>query len=409
VEARERIPVLDGLRALAILLVFQFHVVQVTRHLMPPDDRAGVDELMFRLFLNGYAGVDLFFVLSGFLITGILVDAKSGSSYFRAFYGRRVLRIFPLYYAFILYLLLLPSWRSLDGFLGGFAGMREHQWWFWLYLQNIPVSLPEPTGLEGFPGVHLWSLAIEEQFYLVWPAVVLVCSRAWLMRVCVAAIVGALVFRIMASLDTSSSWAYELTPYYFTPARLDALAIGALVACLVRNAPLQQRLKPAAWPILLGSLGVLVGLGAWYGQLSPFELGVHTAGFSALALFFGAGLWLLVTSSDKTWVHGFLSGETLRAIGKYSYAMYLFHPIVLAELGNRVSEQGVFPRVGGAFAGPLLLYDLVALAMTFGLAWLSWQLVESPALQLKRFFPYHGGSARRTDQPPGPDAVNTEP
>jgi peptidoglycan/LPS O-acetylase OafA/YrhL len=388
-QARAYIPGLDGLRALAILLVFQFHVVVVTVYLTPLDKRSPFDEFLFKLFGNGYIGVDLFFVISGFLITSILLDAKSSTSYLRSFYARRVLRIFPVYYAFVLYLVLLPSWRDMDGYFEKFESVPDHQWWFWLYMSNIPQSLPDTAvGGPGFPSTHLWSLAIEEQFYIVWPLVVLACSRRWLLRVCVAAVGGALVFRVVASLDIASSWASPLTPYFFTPARLDPLAIGALIACVDLDGVARVRTRRYAPFVCAGSLLVLCGLGIWHQGLPPDEPWVHRVGFSALALLFGSCIVLLVMAPRETALHKLMSGATLRSIGKYSYAMYLFHPIVLAELGNRVSEAGYFPRIAGGFAASLLVYDFIALSMTFGLAWISWQVLEGPILRLKRRFPY---------------------
>ena len=166
--ARRHIPVLDGLRGLAVVLVLLFHLDRLSGAAWP-------DRVLARLFGAGWVGVDLFFVLSGFLITGILVDTAAQRNFFRNFYARRALRIFPLYYAllvvgFAVYPTFAPAihadrdWRL---FLDG-------QWWFWSYLANIRLAA---VGGAPMNFGHLWSVAIEEQFYLVWPLLLLLAWR----------------------------------------------------------------------------------------------------------------------------------------------------------------------------------------------------------------------------------------
>ena len=160
-ESAGRLPQLDGIRGIAILLVI-FHNETVKYPFLYLD----------RIFANGWMGVDLFFVLSGLLITGILLDTRQSAGYFKNFYARRCLRTWPLYYASLLLMfgiipLLLPA-------QGKIVFERSSPWWaFPLYLQNFLIPAPEKaTGLLGVT----WSLAIEEQFYLVWPLMVRFCS-----------------------------------------------------------------------------------------------------------------------------------------------------------------------------------------------------------------------------------------
>src|SRR4051812_42732359 len=216
----KHIPALDGLRGLAIILVLLFHFT-------PEGIGATSAEKVLRSVASlGWCGVDLFFVLSGFLITGILYDAKGSPHFFRDFYMRRVLRIFPLYYGvlflvFIVVPLLHPLTRASD------QQFIHNQHWLWLYMANIPQALTNAWPLKtGWVNLnHFWSLAIEEHFYLIWPALVFLLQRRTLMRICTACIITALILRCLTYFLWNDTAAYVLTP-----CRMDELAMGALVA-----------------------------------------------------------------------------------------------------------------------------------------------------------------------------------
>ena len=184
-----------------------------------------VDSAFRGVAATGWAGVDLFFVLSGFLITGILLDTKGAPRFFRTFYARRFLRIFPLYYGF----LAIAFWVAplLDPSLG--VVPLSAQGWYWAYLSNVQLALAGAWQKPVWIG-HFWSLAIEEQFYLVWPFLVYATSAKNLVRVCIALIVAALLTRV-ALVATGHGFA----TYVLTPCRTDALATGALIAALMRT------------------------------------------------------------------------------------------------------------------------------------------------------------------------------
>jgi peptidoglycan/LPS O-acetylase OafA/YrhL len=206
---RKHIPQLDGMRGLAILLVLFAHsAIAFTR--VPA----------FRWIENyGNLGVQLFFVLSGFLITRILLDTKDTPHFFRNFFVRRALRIYPLYYVLL-------------GFVVFSGLVHQHgvRWWpYILYLSNIIYG----AGTEPSPLGPVWSLAVEEQFYLVWPFVVSVVSRRGLERLCVAMIVGAVGLRLTGVMQ-----------FHNTLVQLDALAAGALVACRFNEI---ASWRPYAW------------------------------------------------------------------------------------------------------------------------------------------------------------------
>src|SRR5262249_33425960 len=201
----------DGLRGIAILLVLLRHVGEDL-----PGRRLG--GLVDAALNAGWLGVDVFFVLSGFLITGILLDARGDEAqptpgYFRRFYARRALRIFPIYYLFLV--ITRPS------------GM----WWYVSYASNVLIARHGwPDGL--LETGHPWSLAVEEQFYLVWPAIIAWTPRRWLAGLCVAVIGAAIAMRVLLIHQGAA-----LAAYVLTPARADTLAIGATLAIALRSGP----------------------------------------------------------------------------------------------------------------------------------------------------------------------------
>ncbi|HVD60449.1 MAG TPA: acyltransferase, partial [Gemmatimonadaceae bacterium] len=190
---RGHILALDGLRGIAILLVVACHFVS-NLHIAA----TGWARPFVIVAHAGWAGVDLFFVLSGFLITGILLDARGSGSYFKAFYARRVLRILPAYYGFLLVaFVILPALHLGAG--DNYMLARQHQGWYWLHLTNVMMSLGA-AGRGPYPGTLFWSLAVEEQFYLLWPAIVALCSVRSLRRVCIAGIFACAILRILGVL-----------------------------------------------------------------------------------------------------------------------------------------------------------------------------------------------------------------
>src|SRR5262249_9367310 len=312
---RNHIPGLDGVRGLAILVVLIHNV----GYFEEPTDSLAIK--IIRLAIGGgWIGVQLFFVLSGFLITSILLDTKRDAHYFRSFYVRRVLRIFPLYYlTLIVAFLALP--RLMD--LGAWTEeARRVQIWHWSYLTNWFGSVP---GLN-----HFWSLAVEEQFYLVWPFVVFFLSTDRLIRTCGILVVSALLFRIlMVVCHAPVSWTYT-----FTIARWDTLGCGAAVAVAMRDPSWRERL--VRW-LRLGAIpiaGVLLLIAVadhgllWWTPLS------QTAEYTALALLFGFLILAVVDPSKSTdRLRRVVESRWLRFFGKYSYGIYVLH-VPIHQLGQ---------------------------------------------------------------------------
>jgi peptidoglycan/LPS O-acetylase OafA/YrhL len=365
-----RIPALDGIRGFAILLVMLLHFADRSQAI------GFVNRVYTQLTGVGWIGVDLFFVLSGYLITGLLLDSRKSAGYFKNFYARRTLRIFPLYYAcLVVWIVFAPLLDPSSAVRKeALTVMSQDQLWYWTYLSNWKMGLENqwpPMGISVY-----WSLAIEEQFYLVWPAVVLLSGTRGLRWVCVTIIVAAFSIRTMQV----AAGASPLLVYVGTFSRMDGLAAGALVSIFLRD-PIErewsQRFAP--WLLMLG-VALLAGIWIWIGMFSEYHPLMQTVGFTALVLTFGSLIVEAVTPESRVGV--VFRARALRFFGKYSYAMYLFHETLTLEIVPRLPQQWILPGEMGAQITRLV----VSMSATITLAWLSWHLVEKRFLALKPRF-----------------------
>jgi peptidoglycan/LPS O-acetylase OafA/YrhL len=337
-----RIPQLDAIRGIAILVVM-FH-----------NERDAFPSLHLRtIFASGWMGVDLFFVLSGFLITGILLDAKGSDGFFRNFYARRCLRIWPLYYVLLAFMFVaVPLLRPAEAHL-----VFEHSspWWAYpLYLQNFLV--PDSLNASGALAVT-WSLAIEEQFYLVWPLLVRMLSARRLRLACLAIIVLSPFLRLYLA-------AQHVDLYTNLFCRLDGLMAGAFFAALVREPRFEPgRYVNAAWAALVVALPLALATDGRGMQWIVYSLSVVAS----------AGLVYLALFSSARWLQRALANRALVYTGTISYGLYLVHriPFVVSK--------------GREFQHPALTF-FALLAIAYLLATASWYLLERPFLKLKRFF-----------------------
>jgi peptidoglycan/LPS O-acetylase OafA/YrhL len=392
-QLRGHLPALDGLRGLAIAMVMICHFV-------PPHDlptsRAG--RLFQFVAQQGWCGVDLFFVLSGFLITGILLDSKGTAHFFRNFYARRTLRIFPLYYFVlaVIFLVVPLIWRGAFA-SPALAAIRHRQGWLWTYGTNIAMSrhgefdqLFHADWLNFNP---FWSLAVEEHFYLVWPAIVFLCSQKGLKRICYGCFAGSFLLRGALALLGSQEWT---TAYVLTPCRVDVLAAGGLLAVWMREGPASAAriLSRAKWFALV--LGITCALSIWK---SPEREGLFgmTVGYGAVGAFFAA-LLLAVVGAPATGPLGWCFHRgLLRAMGKYSYGLYVYH-VLLGSTFDRLFGREIlkefFARrlhLGGASYGlSVVVFIALASVAAFAVAWTSWHLFEKRFLKLKKYFEYRG-------------------
>ncbi len=291
-NGRLYLPALDGVRAIAAIMVMLFHYGSGSPH-------AAILHL-------GQTGVDLFFVLSGFLITFILLQAKRGDwGEIKRFYIRRTLRIFPLYYGYLLLSCLLAGAVS---------------FWYWVYLQNIVIAIGPALHVElGYGPGHFWSLAVEEQFYLFWPFVILFWPRRTLTSVMWGAVAFALLLRI--SLAHTG-----IGLFFFTLTRIDSLAAGGLLAFYYSQGVLQRR-RAVLCGIGLAGL-VSLAFAKHYGHATG-TVWAEVIQYSSAAAFYSAVIGLLVVTKNSI-LHRALQIRPMREIGKVSYGLYVYHPVVFA-------------------------------------------------------------------------------
>jgi peptidoglycan/LPS O-acetylase OafA/YrhL len=361
---QDRIPALDGLRGLAVIVVI------LSRYQIYPLAPDGwFERLWVGLVSLGYAGVDLFFVLSGFLITSILIRHRDSERRFSSFYARRALRILPLYYAlcFIVMVVMPAIGRGPEG------GEPIYNI---LFLQNFKGLLDSPQ--HAFLG-PTWSLAIEEQFYLIWPFLIWMLGPARAFYVIVAAVAATVLCR--AGLYLNGFPVEKI--YLWSITRLDGIGLGSILAIAWAERDRYARVLQFLRRQLTASATALMAI-VVISALMPhasflaFEPGMMLVGFLLVAL---VCTGMVLAALENPSFAAKFSAAPLRSCGRYSYAMYLIHTPVLITLGEVVRSR------------PLNI--ALSLIATYVLAALSWHLFESRILSLGRFFAY--------DRPKGAD------
>lgn len=388
-------PALDGLRGVAFLSVFVAHFYTMIAPESP-------------FFWGGWLGVDLFFVLSGFLITGILFDSLEGPRYFRNFYIRRALRIFPLYYTPWIFFLVLTPWL--------------HPLWTRFNIANVfyygnlmdfsAAHHPElspggfmfffPAGhLTGFNTGALWSLCLEEQFYLVWPLMIfLVRDRRRIMAVCVAGILGSLALDTTLTFWALRSHVDRIFLYNATYAHASPMLFGAWLALWRRGGSGIKPVAPAVYlTVILVPACVLFGSIALFVRpndlVSPV---ITTYGYTCSGLM-GTGI-VLAAIQQEGLLKRLFSLRWLASIGTISYGLYIIHGFLMGAFRHHLD---LFQR-----HGLTLLFPIAALAVTFLLATLSYRFLELPFLRLKdRFAPTRPVSVTGRD-PSAPGRTETD-
>lgn len=359
---RGHIPALDGVRGIAVLMV-------LLSHFLLKDFWA--DEKCYTLAQAGWLGVDLFFVLSGFLITGILLGSKQSENYWSSFYKRRVLRIFPLYYFVVLvtWLTVIFIEKAPDRLQG-----YDSFVWFFTFTPNIAVSLKNEWLYHShiFNLNHLWSLAVEEQFYLVWPFIVRFVPLRWLILLCAGLIVVATPLRFWV--DDWAGEQFSKASYSLPFTRMDGLAAGSFLAVFFRL-DLHSFIPFDKW------LARIVLCWTSWEIFGIFLHGTEHRLWTLSALFFASLLYLSLNQNPRALVRRVCENGFLRHMGAYSYGLYVFHwmPQYAWEgwFAKPLLASGLHPAVGQT------VYILLAFAGTYLLARLSWFLIEKPFSKLK--------------------------
>ncbi len=370
---QSRYGALNGLRGVALLMVFVNHF--------------GPFVVPETYVVQLWTGVSLFFVLSGFLITGILVDAKGSKRYFRDFYIRRSLRIFPLYYGFFI--------------LAGVCILLFHLkhdpyfWWYFPYVANFAMIHPtqhNPTVflVFGHPIAlgALWTLCVEEQFYLIWPLLIwLLPTRRAAMRFSAGAIALTVIVRVSVYLHDPTAVAETHFLYWMTYAHCDALFLGAWMALWLREAKLTLTdTRRISWSLIVGGMTILLCGYFLFGRRWPNnEVNplLCTYGYTVIDLVaFG---FLLLAIDNRTQLNRWLRNEQLANLGIISYGFYFFHAMLLSNLRafNSLYVQRYHLSV---------VFVILIFAGVYGLAKFSYRYYEAPFLQLKdRWAPSHRG------------------
>lgn len=344
---------LDGVRAVAALMVIFAHFFQSVK-----TDSTLV--MAFRKYaLFGLTGVSLFFVLSGFLITRILLNTKKSNSYFKTFYFRRLLRIFPLYYLFlIIYYFLLPLLQNIP------VQTFNHQIWYWVYLQNIPMTF----GINNSGPEHFWSLAVEEHFYFFWPLAIYYMNNKQIKN-----FIYLIIFLAFLTRAFMVSNGYEI--YYFTLSRMDELVIGAFLAILEREGKLNSYFLKKLAKFFFAGLVLVIIIVVCLG-------GKDWASFQSLKFFFISGFYFfsigtIIILQENRGLKKFLKRKEAAFTGKISYGLYVYHPLCIYLVNTYFNYSSV------------IVAFIITITSTFILASISYYFYELKFLELKTNYSYN--------------------
>lgn len=347
-------PALDGLRGLAILLVVFYH---------------NFGFINYSFF--GWLGVDLFFVLSGYLITDILLRAMEKKEGLSHFYIRRILRIFPLYYlSLFLFLIILPRF---DSFQAPFQYYVDNQFWLWTFLQNW-LYIFKPSG-QTHTLHHLWSLAVEEQFYILWPlAIYTIRKPKYLLVFIIFVLIIALTLRSLIWIQQIENLAY-FNVYTFS--RIDGICIGCMVALMQKiNDRFLTNHMAALVSTFAGLNFLFYFINRYYDFSFPY---LALIGYTTFAMLFGLLVYEAVKAENKL-INTVFNWRLLKFFGKISYGFYILHwpiyIIVNTSLAETIKNQ--FPGISGQFTISIIATLLAAI-----ISWLSRQYFESFFLKLK--------------------------
>lgn len=361
---------LDGLRGVAILLVCIAHFYQVDElGLYESNKYLGI--ISFKLSQIGLRGVDLFFILSGYLITRILINTKESNNYFLSFYMRRFFRIFPLYY-----MVLFVSFFVLPNFIESNKEIDlivEHQWKLWAYISNLFFIYPVSWDIDSFPNFgHFWSLAVEEHFYLFWPFLIYFARK------------NTLKFMLGVLILSLSCWILGFFVAFFNWTTLkyaSVLAVGGIIAYYevyhieVIKTYYKRYKKYLIYIFILLLLSSFIPRS--FGEFGEFIMFL-------VSLYFFSTLVIVTIFSDKK--NNILSNKTLMFFGKISYGIYVYHGMLRPYFKIWFYEPLYMNLSDGILAS--LLYTVLSTIISVLIAYVSWEFFEKHILKLKKHFDY---------------------
>jgi len=360
-----RLKPLDGLRSLAIVSVLLFHYVN---NAIEPQQANSVDRILRAMTSFGWIGVDLFFVLSGFLITRIILDNIRTANFFKVFYIRRSLRIFPIYF------LLLLLYVIISQIITNKEGLKMFQypipvWYYALYIQNYAMGVQHNFGPQFL--TPTWSLAVEEQFYLVFPFLIYLCRKQFRIPLMLTLVLIAILTR---SFLHTNFYAY----YTWLPSRIDSLTVGALLATIKTTDYFKARVSAIVGSAkmkyaLIGMFLVLILLP----EIFPIPIAFK---FTIVAFAFGILLFLVL---DFGFLNRFLSNRLLVFIGTISYGIYIYHQMV-----NYLLHWIYFRKDTSFITAEEKLVTMVSVIVTIIMAWASYRYFEYPLIKIGKSVGY---------------------
>lgn len=321
-------------------------------------------------FIGSWVFMEMFFVMSGFLITGILLDSKGKRNYFKGFILRRVLRVFPLYYlTLILLFFLIPnSWLDLEYH-------KEHQLWFWLYVENWLYAI------DGWPKVkalsHFWSLSIEEQFYIMWPIVVFAFSRKGLIRFCIFLFFFSILFR-----NVGENLGFVIPfPYVATFGRMEGIVLGAIIAVLVRTNKSFIERYTVTTTVVSGLLALVVFVFA--GTMHMEKPAIYRFNYTLVDLFFAGMIVMTLCNKELIFFKKLLNIKIFKKLGVMSYCIYIFHHPILVIVQSNLLDYFI-TRTESENLSKLLCVGL-AFVVTIPVVYVIHKKIEMPMWKLKRY------------------------
>lgn len=378
---------LDGVRAFAIMMVCVAHFFQVHEISLYQEHRM-LGVLLFKLSQLGLTGVELFFLLSGFLITNILIDSRASPAYYKTFYMRRILRIFPLYYFILLVSFIVLPWCYTPDMAG--LDVIDNQWWLWSFLSNISFVFNKPEltwdGSNNYPHFgHFWSLAVEEHFYIIWPFIINNFRDEWLSRVMLGFVALSLAVVFL------HWWPYNQLSIleWGTLSQSGMISLGGWLALKWRQPNSFMCLVKLARTLVLPALLFFV-----FQTFIPRSMELKPLVRQlACFLLFPAVIVLAIHGNSiacKVFCH-----KVLYFIGKLSYGIYIYHGWLRPYFKALIYQSWLQPFSDG-IAGAAV-YTVISTLISIGIAYVSWILLESPFLGLKRMFRYQHTNEMRVN------------